>query len=144
MSNLTSGLRFERAMWISRWPDFSKWMDQIFCYWLTLQWFLSESILEASISFRCYGNWKPIDARKYGYDVSVRPSTHSTAEALWVGVLRFWNRREGWVQYMSSLRLSWCKLTSSLTGSQWSCSSKNLEVPSVRFATKNLNNTFSV
>lgn len=37
---------------------------------------------------------------------------------------------------MSSLRLSWWKLTSSLTASQWNCSSKNLEVPSVRFATK--------
>lgn len=84
MRNLTSGLRFDREMWISRWPDFSKWMDQIFYYWLTLQWFLSESILEASISFHCYRNWKSIDAQKYGYDVSVRPSTHPTAEALWV------------------------------------------------------------
>lgn len=56
MRNLTLGFRFERNMWISRWPDFSKWMDQIFCYWLTLQWFLSESILEASIS-RCSKIW---------------------------------------------------------------------------------------
>ena len=33
--------------------------------------------MRAFESLHCYGKWKPIDARKFGYDVDVRPPVHT-------------------------------------------------------------------
>ena len=107
---LTSRLRFERVIWISGWPRRFKIGGSDILLLLSAVDIFSESILKASISCQCYKNWKPIDARKFGYDVSVCPSTHPTIYTVWLGVLRFCKRREGLVQDTRSLRLSWWKV----------------------------------